>query len=155
VNTERPIYVILYEIYGYVDERFALISAASALIYTPGREHFGIVPIEAMALGTPVIAVASGGPLETVNQGATGFLCAQQPLDFANNMMRFVIDKNLSFNMAEACRRHVAQRFTSDVLRAHLQKSLERCLLIKDNDRSRFFVRKCAFNILRYFLPSL
>jgi len=32
-------------------------------------------PAQAMALGCPVIAVASGGPLETVLDGETGFLC--------------------------------------------------------------------------------
>ena len=34
------------------------------------NEHFGIVPLESMYVGTPVIAVASGGPLETIVPGA-------------------------------------------------------------------------------------
>ncbi|BBH03001.1 UDP-Glycosyltransferase superfamily protein, partial [Prunus dulcis] len=38
-------------------------------------EHFGIVPLEAMAAHKPVIACNSGGPVETVKDGATGFLC--------------------------------------------------------------------------------
>ena len=38
------------------EERFALISRADALVYTPGREHFGIVPIESMALGRCLIS---------------------------------------------------------------------------------------------------
>ena len=46
------------------DERLALLQTAAALLYTPDREHFGIVPIEAMAQGVPVIAVSSGGPLD-------------------------------------------------------------------------------------------
>jgi alpha-1,3/alpha-1,6-mannosyltransferase len=58
-------------------EREALLSIATALLYTPDKEHFGIVPLEAMYAGTPVIAVASGGPLETVLDGVTGFLCQQ------------------------------------------------------------------------------
>ena len=37
------------------------------------EEHFGIVPLEAMSVGTPVIAVDSGGPKETVENEETGF----------------------------------------------------------------------------------
>ncbi|KAI3633690.1 hypothetical protein MIR68_008637 [Amoeboaphelidium protococcarum] len=45
------------------------------LAYTPIGEHFGIVPIESMYRGVPVIAFASGGPLETVKDEKSGFLC--------------------------------------------------------------------------------
>lgn len=54
----------------------SLIAACSALIYTPSFEHFGIVPIEAMYLGRPVIAINAGGPRETVVDQKTGFLCS-------------------------------------------------------------------------------
>ncbi|KZF19442.1 glycosyltransferase family 4 protein [Xylona heveae TC161] len=55
-----------------------LLNSASLLLYTPTREHFGIVPIEAMLAGVPVLAANTGGPLETVVEGKTGWL---RPVD--------------------------------------------------------------------------
>ncbi|MCJ1224855.1 Alpha-1,3-mannosyltransferase-like protein [Toensbergia leucococca] len=55
-----------------------LLNAASLLVYTPSNEHFGIVPLEAMLAGVPVLAANSGGPLETIIDGETGWL---RPMD--------------------------------------------------------------------------
>lgn len=52
-----------------------LLNSCDVLIYTPLKEHFGIVPLEAMLVGKPVIAINSGGPKETVEHGITGYLC--------------------------------------------------------------------------------
>ena len=54
------------------DEKLDLMKNAIALIYPSEHEDFGIVPVEAMAAGTPVIALAQGGPLETIIDGKTG-----------------------------------------------------------------------------------
>ena len=59
------------------DERkHALMNGAAALIF-PGIEDFGIVPVEAIAHGLPVIALARGGALESVEDGITGILFAE------------------------------------------------------------------------------
>jgi alpha-1,3/alpha-1,6-mannosyltransferase len=47
------------------------------------QEHFGIVPVEAMYSGRPVVACASGGPRESVLDGETGLLCEHTPRAFA------------------------------------------------------------------------
>lgn len=52
------------------DEMAALYASARALLF-PGEEDFGIVPVEAMAAGCPVIAFGRGGALETVGREAT------------------------------------------------------------------------------------
>jgi alpha-1,3/alpha-1,6-mannosyltransferase len=56
------------------NQRTFLLSNSLLLIYTPSNEHFGIVPTEAMYAGVPVVAVNSGGPLESILQGETGLL---------------------------------------------------------------------------------
>jgi glycosyltransferase involved in cell wall biosynthesis len=43
----------------------------TALVF-PGEEDFGLVPVEAQACGSPVIARRAGGALETVEEGRTG-----------------------------------------------------------------------------------
>jgi glycosyltransferase involved in cell wall biosynthesis len=53
-----------------------LFRAAHAVLL-PGEEDFGIVPVEAQACGTPVIALARGGALETVIDGVTGVHAAE------------------------------------------------------------------------------
>lgn len=56
------------------EERVKLYQGAKALIVASEDEDFGITPVEAQAAGTPVIAPASGGFLETVIDGKTGLL---------------------------------------------------------------------------------
>lgn len=72
-------------------QKWALLRASTAVLYTPEGEHFGIVPLEAMACCRPVVAVASGGPLETVVSGKTGYLCPPQPADFAEAMASLAV----------------------------------------------------------------
>lgn len=55
-------------------KKMQFLSQAKALIYPSIEEDFGIVPIEAMSVGTPVIGFASGGVKETIEDGTTGVL---------------------------------------------------------------------------------
>jgi alpha-1,3/alpha-1,6-mannosyltransferase len=56
------------------DQRLILLENTDVLLYTPENEHFGIVPVEAMHMKCIVMACNSGGPLESIEHGQTGFL---------------------------------------------------------------------------------
>jgi glycosyltransferase involved in cell wall biosynthesis len=57
-----------------------MLQRARAFIYA-AVEDFGIVPVEAQACGTPVIAYGKGGVLETVIEGETGYFFEEQSVD--------------------------------------------------------------------------
>ncbi len=62
------------------EEKDSLMANAKAFLFPP-EEDFGLVPIEAMAMGTPVIAYGEWGALETVMDGMTGlFFSPQTPV---------------------------------------------------------------------------
>jgi glycosyltransferase involved in cell wall biosynthesis len=54
------------------EQKFELMSGAKAFVFASYDEDFGITPVEAMGVGTPVIAYRSGGVQETVVEGKTG-----------------------------------------------------------------------------------
>mgnify|MGYP002623809884 CR=1 FL=1 len=89
-----------------------LLGNARCLVYTPSFEHFGIVPIEAMLAGTPVVTTNSGGVRETVKHGETGFLCDARPEKFASAIARFLLDPQLAEDMGRAGKRRVVECFS-------------------------------------------
>nr|XP_029143897.1 alpha-1,3/1,6-mannosyltransferase ALG2 isoform X2 [Arachis hypogaea] len=94
-------------------ERNALLSECLCVIYTPKDEHFGIVPVEAMAAYKPVIACNSGGPLESVKNGVTGFLCDPTPEEFSSAMAKFIKDPKEAERMGREARKHVVDSFST------------------------------------------
>ena len=78
-------------------------------MYTPAREHFGYVPLEAMAAGRPVLAVDDGGPTETVVDGETGFLRPPSPAAFAEALRRLLTEPDTADRLGRAGRARVAR----------------------------------------------
>lgn len=69
------------------DERLRdLYRTSTALLFTARNEDFGMVVLEAMAAGTPVLAVDAGGPRSTVAHGRTGWLLPPTAPAFADQM---------------------------------------------------------------------
>lgn len=61
---------------------------AKALIFASLDEDFGMVPVEAMAYGTPVIGLCQGGVKETVIEGKTGILFHEPTVDALTNAIK-------------------------------------------------------------------
>lgn len=84
----------------------AYLTKAKALIFpTQWEEPFGLVAIEAMVSGTPVIATHHGAMPEIVVDKKTGFLC-----DSAEDMVKAI--HNIKDISPMDCRKHVLEHFT-------------------------------------------
>jgi glycosyltransferase involved in cell wall biosynthesis len=89
-------------------------SRCRAFIF-PGREDFGITPVEAQAFGRPVIAYAGGGALETVIEGVTGLFFKQNSREaFISAINEFLKIEN-SFNSIEI--RKNALKFDTEIFK--------------------------------------
>jgi alpha-1,3/alpha-1,6-mannosyltransferase len=107
-------------------QRNFLLTRATAVVYTPENEHFGIVPVEAMYMRRPVIACASGGPIETVGTDRQrGFLCTSER-DFAAAMRELVDDRQgaKAAAMGHRAREAMLSLFAFDAFAAKLNAAV-------------------------------
>ena len=95
-----------------------------AVLFTPLNEDLGIVPMEAMAFGKPVIAVNQGGPRETIQDGVDGFLVPPEPEAFAARMAELVSEPDLARTMGAQGFDHV-QQFSWDRFVARIDDIFE------------------------------
>jgi glycosyltransferase involved in cell wall biosynthesis len=88
---------------------------ARALLF-PGEEDFGIVPVEAQAAGVPVVAFGVGGATETVVDGRTGVLFAEQsPAALSGAIERFEALRLREEDIRENARRFGRERFRAEL----------------------------------------
>ena len=109
------------------EELNELYAGAKALIFCALDEDFGMVPVEAMAHGIPVVALAQGGVLETVIDGKTGILFNEPEIpDLIHAITRFESGKR---DWENACRAQAAKftkvRFTRE-LAAFVEEKIRR-----------------------------
>ena len=92
-------------------------------LVSPGVEDFGMVPVEAMASGRPVIAVNRGGAVETVVDGVTGVLFDEQTVPgLIDAVERF---EALAASFSTAAIREHAERFDRAVFKAEFASLTE------------------------------
>jgi glycosyltransferase involved in cell wall biosynthesis len=114
---------------GHVDDVAAYIQLMDVLVSASEEEPFGIVLLEAMALGVPVVAAAAGGPLEIIDPGRSGMLAdSRDPEALASALARLAGDPDLRARLAEEGRR-TAARFSGARMAEEMQARLEELLL--------------------------
>ncbi|KAJ8890009.1 hypothetical protein PR048_009514 [Dryococelus australis] len=109
-------------------DKTSLLSGCNCLLYTPSNEHFGIVPLEAMYYGKPVIAVNSGGPTETIVDGETGFLCNPTNDDFAAAMLKCAHNQKLCTVLGSAGKQRTKCLFSFNAFTEQLNSVVESLL---------------------------
>lgn len=94
------------------DEELAHLYQGARALIIPSEEDFGLVAVEALAAGTPVIAYGSGGVREIVEDGRTGlFFLSDMPEILAEAIKRF-LEKEADFDAPAL--RQAAERFTEE-----------------------------------------
>ncbi|MFP4500281.1 MAG: N-acetyl-alpha-D-glucosaminyl L-malate synthase BshA [Candidatus Hydrogenedentota bacterium] len=100
------------------------------LVFQPSEhESFGLVPLEAMACRVPVLATASGGITEVVEDGVTGYLCEVGDTDaMAVRAIEVLTNPEAAKAMGERGRERALTRFSRNTIVAQYEALYEKVL---------------------------
>lgn len=114
---------------GYYPDLPALIGAADVMAMPSWEEPFGLVALEAMASGKPVVATAAGGVPEFVLDGETGLLVPpREPSALAAAIGELLADPDRSRAMGRRGRDHVEARHTAPMYADGMARALRGAL---------------------------
>ncbi|HEX2112350.1 MAG TPA: glycosyltransferase [Gaiellaceae bacterium] len=114
------------EFAGHVEDPAPYLAVMDVLVNASIGEPFGIVLLEAMAAGVPVVAVDAGGPVEIVEAGRSGLLIASgTPTEIADAVERILTDEELARRLRASGRARVQRLFTARRMAERLQAALE------------------------------
>jgi len=107
------------------DKLVRLYNQALCTVFAPVMEPFGLVPLESMACGTPVVGICEGGVRETVVDGVTGYLEQRDPEQFARAILRLVEDQQLAERLGQQGRDFVEEQWTWERAIQSLEENIE------------------------------
>lgn len=88
---------------GHQDDVYPWFDALDVVVHASHGEPFGLVLVEAMALGRPLVATAAGGPVEIIEDGISGFLVPPGDHDaMAESIAKLLDDDELRHRVGEA-----------------------------------------------------
>lgn len=95
---------------GHEDDVYPWFDAMDVVVHASFGEPFGLVLVEAMALGKPLVAAAAGGPLEIVEDGVSGLLVPPgDDAALAGAIERILDDPGLASSLAAGARVRAAE----------------------------------------------
>jgi glycosyltransferase involved in cell wall biosynthesis len=110
-----------------IDELMSLYNRAQFCVYAPVMEPFGLVPLEAMACGTPVVGVREGGVQESILHEKTGLLVERNAQKFGTAIQYLLLNPDLITTYGRNGREHVLKNWTWDrsvaFLKSHLSEA--------------------------------
>jgi glycosyltransferase involved in cell wall biosynthesis len=111
---------------GEVADAMPFIEQLDVLVNASDPEPFGIVLLEAMAAGVPVVAVGSGGPVDIVEHERTGMLARSgEPADLADALQPLLGSPELRRRLGEAGRQRFMRDYTDEAVRRRFFGALE------------------------------
>lgn len=111
------------------DELPETIRSCDAIVCAPWYEPFGIVPLEAMSCGVPVVGAAVGGLLDSVVDGSTGILVPpRDPEAIASAVARVLSDPALARRLGANGRRRAVDLYTWDRVAALTEECYRKLL---------------------------
>jgi glycosyltransferase involved in cell wall biosynthesis len=115
---------------GYERHPAACMAAMDVVVHTStAPEPFGLVVLEGMAVGRPVVATKHGGPLDVIVDGESGFLTPpDDERALADVLLRLLGDPALRTRVGEAGKRRLHEKFTARHNIAGIQAVYERLL---------------------------
>ena len=105
---------------GFTKEVNEHIRLCDVTVLATPKETFGLVVIESMVNGVPVIATANGGPLEIIKDGVDGLLFDRTPSDLSVKIELVYQDRAFKEKIAQAARKKVKERFDKTIQMAKL-----------------------------------
>jgi glycosyltransferase involved in cell wall biosynthesis len=115
---------IEFRIFPSDEELYALYDRCYTVLFTAFNEDWGIVPVESMAFGKPVIAVNRGGPRESIQHGVQGFLEEPEVESFAGRMAELAASPAAAAAMGQAGRER-ARLYSWDRLTKQVDDQIE------------------------------
>jgi len=97
---------------------------ATLVAYAPIREPLGLVPLEAMSCGTPVVGVREGGVVETVVHNEGGLLTDREPNAFAYAIQTLLNDPSRASQQGQRGRQYILTHWTWDKAMRELEDHL-------------------------------
>jgi SAM-dependent methyltransferase len=122
---------------GHQTDIYPWYEALDVVVHASRGEPFGLVLVEAMALGRPLVAAAEGGPLEIVEDGQSGLLVPTGDVDrLAEAILGIVRDSRLAAHLSQGARRRAAT-FSADHMARRWAEVLRSAAVCQRGSRER------------------